>query len=101
MEGSRKYILDKFLEHLEDSFENFCARHDIESNSSQLVTFLIDQDLIAPTNLQKFTIQREFAKISAEQNGPKTQMVGTLASRFSISERTVWTMLKENKPSKK
>lgn len=101
MEGPRKYILDKFQEYLQTSFESFCDRHAIEKTPGQFVAFMIDQDLIAPSNLQRYTVIREFEKISAEYKYPKTQLVGTLASRFSISERTVWSALKHNKPDKK
>ena len=100
MDEPRKYILDKFQEHLQTSFENFCNQHGIENSPGQFVTFLIDQDLIASSNLQRFTVIREFEKISAEYKYPKTQVVGTLASRFCISERTVWSALK-HKPHKK
>ena len=101
MEEPRKYILDKFQEHLQTNFESFCNQHDIEKTPSQLVTFLIDQNLIAPSHLQRYTVIREFEKIRSEYKYPKTQVVGTLASRFSISERTVWSALKHNNPPKK
>ncbi len=101
MEGSPgKYILDKFQEHLQTSFENFCTRHEIEKTPGQLVTFLIDQQLIAPSQLQRYTVIREFEKIQAEYKYPKTQVVGTLASRFFISERTVWSALKYHTATK-
>ena len=97
----RKYILDRFQEHLHSSFENFCTRHGIEPNQNHLITFLIDQDLISPSHLQRYTVLREFEKISTEQNYPKTLVVDTLANRFRISERTVWSILKCIKPEKK
>lgn len=99
-ESPRKYILDKFQEHLQTNFESFCELHKIEKNLGQIVTFLIDQDLIASTHLQRYTVLREFEKISAEYNYPKTQLVGTLANRFAISERTVWSALKYKSNSK-
>ncbi len=101
MDFARKYILEKFDEHLRRSFEGYCLRHEIESTPSQFLTFLIDQDLIGATNLQRYTVLREYERISEEYDCPKTQMVDTLASRFNISERTIWTMLKHTKQSKK
>ena len=101
MEEPRKYILDKFQEHLHSGYETFCARHGIEKTDNQFITFLIDHDLISLTQLQRFTVLREFEKICMEQNCPKTLVVGTLANRFSISERTVWTILKQAKPQKR
>lgn len=97
----KKYILDKFQEHLQTNFESFCERHDIEKTPSQCVNFMIDQGLIAPAHLQRYAVAREFEKICAEYNYPKTQVVGTLANRFSLSERTVWSVLRHNKPGQK
>lgn len=101
MEEPRKYILDKFQEHLHSGFEAFCSRHGIEKTDGQFITFLIDHDLISQTQLQRYTVLREFEKINMEQHGPKTLVVDTLANRFRISERTVWTILKQAKISKK
>lgn len=94
MDEPRKYILDRFQEHLRTSFEGFCTRHALEPTEGQFVSFLIDQDLIPRTNLQRFTVLREFEKINAVEEHPKSQLVGVLASRFCISERTVWGILK-------
>ncbi len=101
MQEPRKYILDRFQEHLSTSFDSFCKQHDIEKTDSLFVTYLIDQDLISPSHLQRYTVLREYEKISTEQNFPKTQAVDALANRFRISERTVWSILKRDKSSKK
>lgn len=97
----RKYILDRFQEHLHSSFELFCDRHGIEKTPNQFITFLIDQDLISIAHLQRFTVRKEFEKICAEQDNPKTLVVDTLANRFRISERTVWSILQYTKSDKK
>lgn len=101
MEEPRKYILDRFQEHLHSGFEVFCTRHGIEKTHDQFITFLIDQDLITSSHLQRFTVLKEFEKICAEQAGPKTLVVDTLANRFRISERTVWSILRYGKLGKK
>lgn len=101
MQEPRKYILDRFQEHLRTSFETFCAQHGIEKTDNSFVTYLIDQDFISPAHLQRYTVLREYEKISTEQNFPKTQAVDALAHRFCISERTVWSILKSAKPKKK
>lgn len=101
MEEPRKYILDRFEEHLHRGFEVYCTRHGIENNHRQFVTYLIDQDLISRSHLQRYTVQKEFEKICVEQHGPKTLLVDTIANRFMISERTVWSILKYTKVGKK
>ncbi len=101
MEEPRKYILDKFQEHLHRSFQVYCERHGIDKTDEQLVTFLIDQDLVSAPQLQRYTVLKEFEKIYAEQGFSKTVMVDTLADRFGISERTVWSILKHCKTNQK
>jgi hypothetical protein len=97
----RKYILDRFQEHLRAAYEAYCARHGIEDTNEQFITFLIDQDLISISHLQRYTVIQEFEKLKAEVQCAKTQAVGTLANRFRLSERTVWSMLRNAEIKKK
>lgn len=103
MQEPKKYILDKFQEHLRHSFEVFCKRHGIKKTDDQFITFLIDQNLISTPHLQRFTVCKEYEKMCIEKSYTKSIIVDTLANRFSLSERTVWTILKHtkinNKPS--
>ena len=100
MQEPRKYILDMFQQHLRDSFEVFCKRHDITKTEDHFITFLIDQNLITTPHLQRFTVCKEFEKMSIEHDYTKSIIVDTLANRFSISERTVWAMLKHTKSNR-
>lgn len=97
MEGYRKYMIDRFQEHLQRNFKEHCERHGIVPNENQLLTFLIDQNLISTTNIQKYTVVQEFEKIYPARSHQKTQAVNALANLFSISERTVWSILKHIK----
>jgi len=90
----RKYILDRFQEHLRIGYEAYCARHGLQNTSEQFITFLIDQDLISPAHLQRYTVIQEFEKLKSEHQCLKTQAVDTLANRFQLSERTIWSMLR-------
>jgi hypothetical protein len=92
----KKHLIDKFQEHLEAQYDEYCRRHNMVKNEHQLVGYLIDQMLITPTQLQKYTILREFEKINNESKCAKTRAVETLANRFSLSERTIWSILKNN-----
>ncbi len=90
----RKYILDKFQEHLRVAYEAYCTRHGLQNTNEQFITYLIDQDLISPTQLQRYTVIQEFEKLKSEHQCPKTQAVDTLANRFRLSARTVWGVLR-------
>jgi len=100
MQESRKYILDKFQEHLHQSFEVFCERHDIKKSEDHFIAFLIDQNLIATPQLQRFTVCKEFEKMYAEKGYTKSIIVDMLANRFGISERTVWAILRRTKSNR-
>ena len=94
----KKYILDKFHEHVQVNFESYCNRHGVEQDHSHLVTYMIDQNLIALPYVQKFVILQEYAKLSKEVPlYTKTLLVETLAHKFNISVRTVWSILKNAK----
>lgn len=96
----RKIIFDKFLQHLEKSFTEYCGRHKQEQTQSNFITYIIDQNLITLPYLQRFTVIREYEQLKEQQQCPKTLLVDTLAHRFSISERTIWGILKNVKDDK-
>jgi len=93
----RKYILDKFQIHIEAGYNAFCARHGLQKTENQFITYLIDQDLISPSQLQRYTVIKEFEKICSEEACVKTRAVETLANRFRLSERTIWSVLRRVK----
>lgn len=101
MQEPRKYILDKFQQHLRQSYEVFCKRHGIKKTDDHFITFLIDQNLISTPHLQRFTVCKEFEEMCIEKGYSKSVIVDTLANRFGISERTVWTILKHTKSTGK
>lgn len=96
MEGNRKHLLDRFQEHLGERYQMWCERHDVQKSDNLLITFLIDQDLIPTTLIKRYAVLREFDKLSQEPDAHKTHTVNTLAHRFNISERTVWSILKHH-----
>ena len=88
-------MLDRFQEHLQQDYEDYCLRHGLDhENQSGLLAFLIDHELIPPTQIQRYTVRREFRQAYPELDFHKTQTVNMLANRFQISERTVWSILK-------
>jgi hypothetical protein len=95
MEETRKQILDKFQEHVEQSFKIYCERHGKSYTGNQIIPFLIDFDLIPVANIKKYVVLKEFEIISSSKDLRKTEIVGMLANRFNISERTVWNILKQ------
>ncbi len=94
MADNRKLILDKFQEHVNTSYKDFCVRHDIEASSESLITFLIDQNLIPAVSIKRFTVKQEFEQ-SVELSIPKSKKIVALSDKFNIPERTIWGILKK------
>jgi hypothetical protein len=94
MENNRKHLIDRFQVHLGERYGAWCERHGLQKSDEHLVTFIIDQDLIPFAQLQRFAVSNEFENLNQAAGYHKTQSVTTLAHRFNISERTVWSILK-------
>ena len=100
MTQNRKYILDKFEEHLFQKYETYCESHGQQPSSEGLLTYLIDQDLIPPIAIRRFAVKEEFDKLTEKKYFNKTQSVHVISDLFNISQRTIWGILKHNKRMK-
>ncbi|MEO1516805.1 MAG: hypothetical protein AAFV95_17420 [Bacteroidota bacterium] len=94
MEEARKHLLDSFHKRLLQDYETYCDTHCFDKSTDGLVTYLIDQGLIQSPTIKRYTIQKEFDELYPDGNQKKTQVVDTLANRFNISSRSVWSMLR-------
>lgn len=101
MDQNKKYIVDRFQEHLPKSFEPYCEGHGLDQSENQLVTFFHRSGLNPPALIQRYAVIHEYKKLNEELEGHKTQTVSALAHRFNISERTVWSILKHVQPGKR
>lgn len=95
-ELNRKQILDLFESQLLGGYEAHCEQHQIQLDYKGLITYIIDQDLINPQIIQKYTVMKAFRARSIEQRGAKTQIVEELADRFNLSTRTIWSIIKQD-----
>jgi len=91
----RKQILDNFQEYLCNSYETYCQKHDEDIDIEGFVNFLIDRELIPNTNINRFTIQKEFERLFPTQGYHKTNTVELISDKYNISQRTVWNILKK------
>lgn len=98
----KKLMLDRFQEHVQEDYDNYCRLNDLDkTNDQHLLTFLIDQELIPGTHIQRYTVRSEFRRVFSQLDGHKTHAVLSLAQRFRIPERTVWSILKGEKKGKR
>lgn len=91
----QKQILDIFQRDLHASFRAYCRQHQYEVTAEGLITYLIDKQLIPEPTIRRFVIAEEFEREFTQHEGRKTETIQTLASRFHLSERTVWSALRE------
>ncbi|MEL6626459.1 MAG: hypothetical protein AAFW73_09385 [Bacteroidota bacterium] len=95
MEESRKYLMDKFQDHLVESYHSYCETYGIPVSYAGFVTYLIDHELISKTSVKRYTVLKEFATC-LPVHANKTAAVAALSKCFNISTRSVWSILKND-----
>lgn len=90
-----KTLLDQFETSLNKNFENYCETQEQENDNIQLIRYLIDHNLINITTIRRYAILKTYNKLLQQSNRKKVEMVRILSERFNISERSVYTILKE------
>lgn len=92
-----KKMLDDFHTRLMNDFDKYFKCHGNGTKPlDEFVTFLIDHHLIDQRTIRRYTILREFDRQLNQLNGEKnkTTLVGEMARKYNISERSVWSILK-------
>ncbi len=89
-----KLILDTFQKHLHQNFETYCQRHEQIINTENFIIYLIDRELFSAAIIRRYTIVQEFESLYAQHDFHKSKTVATLADRFQLSERHIWSLLK-------
>lgn len=95
MQNNRKYILDKFQDYALVRYKDYCDIHGLVQSFEGFLTFLIDQELIPFKVIKQFTIKIEFSELYPKREHKKTKTVIEIADRFNISERSVWSIIKQ------
>ena len=85
---------DTFQKYLTHHYQLYCEEQQIPFSPEGLITFLIDHAVISSASIKKYTVKHEFDTLYPINKHHKTKTVETLARRFNISERSVWSILK-------
>ncbi len=93
--NTKKALLDAFEQHLLTDFEAYCERQELPLSTSELLTFLLDQELLSPPRVRHYTVVKEYHYRRQPRYGHKTSVVSLIADRFKLSERTIWNILRE------
>lgn len=91
----KKQVIDTFCEKLEDSFGQYCLKHELPSDLKRFTTYLIDQELIDHSAMRQYAVLKAYDELVQKGALKKTEAVNQLASRFHISERSIWTILRK------
>ena len=94
MTKTKKHMFDDFQEFLISEFKSYCDRHNYTESNDRFVTFIIDKELIPASSVCRYTIQREFQRMSEKKALRKTQTVQEINNKYQLSEKTVWNMLR-------
>ena len=95
METNRIQLVKQFEFRLKESWDEYKIKHDIEEKEDSFITWLIDEEIINPKMVRHFTIRKDF-KSYYNQAGSKTEIVKMLASKYGLSARSIWTIIRED-----
>ena len=87
-------LLEAFLQYIEQDYARHCDTHGISKTDEQLVKYLLDQLIVPVSEAYRYTLLKEYQRLMESGKSKKTEVVKIMASRFSISERTIWSVLK-------
>ncbi|MEM9884874.1 MAG: hypothetical protein AAF849_03210 [Bacteroidota bacterium] len=91
------HLLYNFVKILKKDYDKFCAIHRMDKHEPEnLINFIIDQDLIKQKNVTKYTVLYDYEKLMRDDSMKKTHAVLVLASKYKVSERHIWAILKKN-----
>ncbi len=85
-----------FKEHLLEVFNKECENLVAEDQVECFLNYLLEHQVIDSLTVRRYTIIKEFEKEYPKHDGHKTQTVYTIANKFNLSDRTVWTVLKDH-----
>lgn len=70
--------------------------HNEVGNIEHFLQYLIDHKIVSPITIRRYTILQAFEELYPQYNFHKSNTVKILAKEFGISERQIWTILKDH-----
>lgn len=95
MTNNRKYLLEKFEEHLIVKYKKYCKNRNCTPSEKVFLTYLIDHDLIPPIVVKRFAVKEEYGQIADDRHFSKRQTMQAISDLFNIPESTVRGILKK------
>lgn len=93
---TRKRLTDDFCQTLLENFQQYCQEQQQREDAADLITYLLDRELIPPVKVRKYTIIRRYEQLKNKTDWKKTEVVAYLADRFNISTRSIWNILRRS-----
>lgn len=85
-----------FKKHLLNTFQAGGDTNACKEEIQHFLDFLLNHNLIEASNIRRFTILKEFDIQYPLHQFHKTNTVYTIANKYGLAERTVWTVLKDH-----
>ena len=92
---NRIQLIREFAQRLCQSWEEYRSIHQLENFPTDFLAYLIDENLINPSAIRRYTIMKEFVKYYPDVMKNKTQVVKLLASKYKLSTRSIWTIIRD------
>jgi len=94
-----KNLLNQFEIYLDANFKDYCKKHNKDvQETNQLIRYLIEHKVIKDTTIRRYAILKEYDQLILDNvRLKKVELVRRLSKHFNLSERTIYTVLKEYK----
>lgn len=91
-----KMLLEEnFKENLVNEFQLYCREQCTEPEIFEFIQFIFEKNIISSKTIHHLSILSAYNDLRRSSDVNKTQAVNILSNRFSISSRTIWSILKE------
>ena len=91
-----KQLIDQFTSRIDKEYQTYCKRHQVTASHSDFISYLISRGILDVTTMKHFTILQEFKELYPQMRYHKTNTIKKLADKFHLSERSVWSIIKNN-----
>ena len=97
---ARKQEIDVFCDKLLHNYKKYCQIHQLPEGLNSFTTYLIDESLIEDSAIRQYAITELFKELYPRNEYKKTRTVEQLASRFNLTTRSIWNVLRRHQKGK-
>jgi len=95
MKTPSQILINQFVQRLEHNYEQYCQSVNVEASFKNFLAYLIDHNLLSEPDIRKYTVLDVYQLTNQTEQIKNTNLVRRISQKFSISNRTVWSILQK------